>query len=143
MGVIGTELLTESVEREKVGELSVLALAHVGDGVFELLARTHAVTDGCCRVEQMHRRTVELVSAQAQARAVDALLPALTSDELAVYKRGRNAKPKTAPSHASLAEYARATGLETLFGALYLTGQPQRILELWQILMQCGQEEQA
>lgn len=129
-------LLTESIDTSRLGELSTLTLAHIGDGVFELLARTHAVAEGCCRVEQVHRRTVEMVDARAQACAAEALLPSLTPDELAVYKRGRNAKPKTAPAHATLAEYARATGLEALFGMLYLTGQSERILELWQSIVQ-------
>lgn len=139
--MIATELLTENIDQERLSELSTLALAHVGDGVFELLARTHAAAAGCSRVEQMHRSTVALVSAPAQARAAEALIPVLTDEELAVYKRGRNAKPKTAPAHATLAEYARSTGLEALFGMLYLTGQPQRILELWQIVLQSGQGE--
>lgn len=139
-GVIETELLTENIDRERLDGLSTLALAHVGDGVFELLARTHAAAAGCERVEQMHRSTVALVSAQAQARAAERLLPVLTEEEKAAYRRGRNAKPKTAPAHATLAEYARATGLETLFGMLYLTGQAQRILQLWNILL-CGERE--
>lgn len=133
-------LQTESIDKTRLSELSTLTLAHIGDGVFELLARTHAVAEGGCRVEQVHRRTVEIVDARAQARAAQALLPCLTPDELAVYKRGRNAKPKTAPAHATLAEYARATGLEALFGMLYLTGQSERILELWQALIQSESE---
>ena len=75
------------------------------------------------------------------ARAARYVNIEMTDEELAVYKRGRNAKPKTAPAHATLAEYARSTGLEALFGMLYLTGQSQRILELWQIVLQSGQGE--
>ena len=90
----------------------------------------------------MHRRTVALVSAQAQARAAETLLPGLTQEELAVYKRGRNAKPKSAPAHATPAEYASATGLEALFGFLYLSGRAERIYELWRRILQNGQGEE-
>ena len=130
------QLLTEAIDRAQINQLSTLTLAHIGDGVFELLARTHAVVEGSARVEQIHRRTVRLVSAGAQARAAEALLPVLTEEELAVYKRGRNIRPKSVPQHATLAEYTRATGLETLFGTLYLTGQSERILQLWQVVLE-------
>ena len=133
---------TENIEQSRIGELSTLSLAHIGDGVFELLARTHVAAEGQCRVEQMHRRTVALVSAQAQARAAEALLPGLTQEELAVYRPGRNAKPKSAPAHATPAEYASATGLEALFGFLYLSGRAERIYELWRRILQNGQGEE-
>lgn len=91
----------------------------------------------------MHRRTVALVSAPAQARAAEILLPCLTQEELAVYKRGRNAKPKSVPAHATAAEYASATGLEALFGYLYLSGCAERIYALWEKILHSGQGDKA
>ena len=134
---------TEKIEQGRIGELSTLSLAHIGDGVFELLARTHVAAEGECRVEQLHRRTVALVSAPAQARAAERLLPCLTPEETAVYRRGRNAKPKSAPAHATPAEYASATGLETLFGYLYLSGRAERVYALWEKILEGRQGEEA
>lgn len=133
-------MLTEELDRSRLAQLSTLTLAHVGDGVFELLARTHAAVQGESRVDNMHRATVRMVSAPAQARAAEAILPMLTPEEADVYRRGRNAKPKTAPARATLAEYSRATGLEALFGMLYLSGQAERILQLWEAVLRAQEE---
>ena len=87
----------------------------------------------------MHNSTVGLWFAAAQAKAVDVLMPHLTDDEIAALKRGRNAKPKSVPARSNPGEYGRSTGLEALFGMLYLTGQSQRIFELWQLVLQAQQ----
>lgn len=105
----------------------MLGLAHVGDGVYELLTRTMLCRQGHTDVQNLHRLTVERVKAQAQARAAEKLLPLLTEEELALYKRGRNTHVNSVPPHAELADYHAATGLEALFGWLYLQGRLERI----------------
>ena len=112
-------------------KLSMLALAHVGDAVYELLTRTMLCTRANSSVAQLHKQTVSYVNAPAQARAAEAILPLLTEAEHAVYKRGRNAKVNSVPQHADVAQYHAATGLETLFGWLYLLGRTQRLRELF------------
>ena len=115
------------------GELSSLALAHVGDAVFELLVRVELCAQGGARMKDLHARTVARVTAPAQAALVERLLPHLTPEEMTVYKRGRNAHTHQAPKSATPGQYTRATGLETLFGWLWLTGQTDRINELYEL----------
>lgn len=113
-------------------EISELALAHVGDSVFELLVRSWLCSDHVAATNKnLHKLTVSYVQATSQAAFVDALLPLLTPEETAIYKRGRNAHSHTAPKHATPGQYARATGLETLFGYLYLSGQLSRVNALF------------
>ena len=118
----------------ELGKLSILALAHVGDAVYELLVRTLLAERGIATVVQLHRETVARVKAPAQARAAAVILPLLTEAEHAVYKRGRNAKVNSVPQHADAAQYHAATGLETLFGWLYLLGRTQRLRELFAVI---------
>lgn len=120
----------------EIDKLSTLALAHVGDGVYELLVRTMLCKPGVGRVNDLHKKTVALVKAPAQAKAVERILPMLTEKELAVYKRGRNTKTHAAPGRASVGEYHSATGLETLFGYLYLRGEYDRIQVLFEKIME-------
>lgn len=115
----------------ELAAMSSLALAHVGDGVYELYVRTKLAQSGLYAVKDLHRATVSLVCAAAQAAAMEAILPALTEEETAVYKRGRNADLHRIPNGATAAEYARATGLEALFGWLYLAGREARADELF------------
>lgn len=126
---------------ENPGLLSPLALAFLGDGVYELLAREHLISEGSAPVGRLHDRTVELVSAAAQSAAYERLAPLLTDEEAAVYRRGRNAHPGRCPKHTEPAVYHRATGVEALFGWLYLTGQIQRANALFGIIL-AGREEQ-
>lgn len=115
----------------QVNEMSSLALAHVGDGAYELLCRVYLCARGTKTVLKLHRDTVELVKAPAQARLAQAMLPRLTEEETAYFRRGKNAHTHAAPASASRREYALATGLEALFGALYLMGQKQRLNDLF------------
>ena len=110
-------LFPQMTERE-VNQLNMLALAHVGDAVYELLVRSMLCREKNAAVVKLHRLTVEKVRAEAQAEAVKKILPLLSEDELAVYKRGRNTKVNSAPHHADIAQYHAATGLEALFGWL-------------------------
>ena len=124
------KLSPELSERE-ANQLNMLALAHVGDAVYELLVRSRLCCEKNSSVMQLHRRTVQKVRAEAQAESAEKLLPVLTEGELAVYKRGRNAKVNSVPHHADVAQYHAATGLEALFGWLYLQGKTERIGELF------------
>lgn len=121
---------------EDVNRISMLGLAHVGDGVYELLVRSMLCTDGHQAIQDLHRTTVRYVNAPAQARALEKILPFLTEEESAIYRRGRNAKVHGVPQNASVAEYHSATGLEALFGWLYLLGRIKRISELFAIIME-------
>lgn len=131
ISIWSTESPVPSLSPAKVGELSTLALAHVGDGVYELMIRTALSVSGVTAVHDLHRETVRRVNAPAQARAIEYILPELDAEELAVYKRGRNAKVNSVPQHAEISEYHAATGLETLFGWLWLQGKTQRLTELF------------
>ena len=119
----------------EVDKLSVLALAHVGDGVYELMVRTMLCGQGIGKVSDLHRRTVSYVCAPAQAKAIKKIMPMLTEKEVQVYKRGRNSKMHAAPQKATVGEYHAATGLETMFGYLYLNGEQERTRELFQIII--------
>lgn len=121
--------------------LSPLALAFLGDGVYELLARESLLSQGNAPVGSLHSRTVELVSAAAQSAAWEIISPLLTEEESAVYRRGRNAHPGHCPKHTEPAVYHRATGLEALFGWLYLTGQVERANELFRVILAERKEE--
>ena len=119
---------------QDVNKISMLGLAHVGDAVYELLYRSKLCTDGHTAVAEMHRMTVAFVRAEAQAEAAEKLLPVLTQDETSVFKRGRNAKVNSVPHNADIGQYHAATGLEALFGWLYLLGRTERINELFNII---------
>ena len=119
---------------QDVTKISMLGLAHVGDAVYELLYRSKLCTDGHTAVAEMHRMTVAFVRAEAQAEAAAKLLPVLTQDETSVFKRGRNAKVNSVPHNADIGQYHAATGLEALFGWLYLLGRTERINELFNII---------
>ncbi len=120
----------------QVNEISNLGLAHIGDGAYELMCRAYLCAKGDQTVLKLHRDTVELVKAPTQARFADKLKPYLTEEEAAYFRRGKNAHTHAAPKAASRQEYAKATGLECLFGALYLQGKTDRLNELFQIIME-------
>lgn len=109
---------------------SPLALAFIGDGIFDLIIRTLVVGAGNTRASQLHKRTSQMVKAPSQSQMVEIILPLLSEEEEAIYRRGRNAKSPTMAKNATMAEYRRATGLEALMGYLYLNNQFERIVEL-------------
>ena len=119
------------IEKSELKTMSALALAHMGDCVFELLVRSWLCAHGKATSANLHKATVSYVSAPAQAKQMDRMLPLLTEEEAAIYRRGRNAHVHGVPKAATPGEYARATGLECLFGALFLTGQTERVNELF------------
>ena len=116
----------------ELNAMSILSLAHVGDAVYELLVRTRLAEGGQTRVADLHRATVAFVRAPAQARAAALILPELSEAERSVYRRGRNSHVNSVPHAASKAEYHAATGLEAVFGWLWLAGESGRIRELFE-----------
>ena len=109
---------------------SPLVLAYIGDAVYELLIRTKVINHGSMQVNKMHKKSASLVKAETQANIIKAIQDDLTEEELAVYKRGRNAKSATTAKHATMIDYRMATGLEALVGWLFLTEQYARLVEL-------------
>ncbi len=116
--------------------LSSIALAHMGDAVYELLVRGWLCQHGKSTGRGLHQATIRLVRAEYQAACAEKILPRLTEEELAVFRRGRNAQVHTVPHHASRAQYGTATALEALFGWLYLSGRRQRVSELFDVMME-------
>lgn len=119
-----------------INRISMLGLAHIGDSVYELLVRTMLCATGHQAVNDLHKQTVSYVNAAAQAKAAEKILPELTEEEQAVYKRGRNCKVNSVPHNATLGQYHAATGIEALFGWLYLKGETGRIDALFARIME-------
>ena len=125
-------LMKEALQLEPIDvcSYSPLALAYMGDAVYEVLIRTRVMNRGSMQVNKMHKKSASLVKAEAQARMIQALQEELTEEETAVYKRGRNAHSASSAKNASIRDYRMATGFEALVGYLYLTGQYVRLLKL-------------
>ena len=119
-------------------QISVLAFAHVGDAVFELMVRTWLCSVGATTARHIHGEALTYVSARAQAAATERILPELSEEEFDVFKRGRNAHSNNVPRGSSYEEYHTATGLETLFGFLYLNGRFDRLDELFERIISGG-----
>ena len=115
--------------------ISSIGLAHVGDAVYELLVRSWLCAEGKATGKSLHRAAIELVRAESQARRAEAILPLLTEEEAAVFRRGRNAQVHSIPAHASRAQYSEATSLEALLGWLYLSGRKERVNALFLEMM--------
>ncbi len=116
------EILKEQFggETADIRTYSPLVLAYIGDGIYDLVIRTLIVRHGSCQPNKLHKRTSALVKASAQSEMIDKLMESLTEEELAVYKRGRNAKSYTMAKNATMKDYRKATGFEALMGYLYL-----------------------
>ena len=114
----------------EAGEYSPLALAYIGDAVYELAIRTLVMNRGNMQVNKMHKKSASLVKAETQANLAKLLMDDLTPEESAVYRRGRNARSATMAKHATMIDYRMATGFEALMGYLYLMGRYDRVLKL-------------
>ena len=115
-------------------EYSPLVLAYIGDAVYEMLVRQYIVSCGNAPVNVLNRNARRIVNAGAQSAAYEKIKDILTEEETAVYKRGRNAKSHTAAKNQSVTDYRRATGIEALFGYLYLEKRNDRMSELFNII---------
>lgn len=117
-------------DRVDIRTYSPLTLAFVGDCIYDLVIRTIVVERGNTAPGVLHTKKSSIVKAQAQAAQADALMEELTAEEQAVYRRGRNAHSHSTAKNASSGDYRKATGLEALYGFLYLTDQTDRLLWL-------------
>lgn len=120
----------EPLTQAQARQYSPLALAFLGDSVYEILVREYLVREANRPAAKLHEQKIQLVCAAFQAQAIDRLIPLLTEEETALYKRGRNAN-NTVPRHTSAQDYHKATGLEALFGYLHLLGEQARLEELF------------
>ena len=116
--------------------IPTLNLAFIGDGVFDLLVREHLVRSSSAHVGELNKAKVDMVNCRSQAEYMQRLLPALTEEEAEIYKRGRNTKVNSASKHSTISDYHAATGLEALFGYLYLKGETGRINELFTLIIE-------
>ncbi|MEM5780482.1 MAG: ribonuclease III domain-containing protein [Lawsonibacter sp.] len=131
-----TDYFHLALPREQLLNLSTLGLAHLGDGVYEMMVRSWLCLHGKAKAKDLHRATVKFVAAPAQAAHVERIAPLLTQEEEDVFRRGRNTAPHSVPKAASRGEYQTATGLEALFGWLYLQGRTDRLNELFGRMME-------
>ena len=120
-----------AMDDRTLNTMPTLNLAFIGDGVYDLLVREYLVTHSASHVGELNKLKVEMVNCKSQAAYMHLLLDELTEEELAVYKRGRNTKVNSASKHSTLSDYHAATGMEALFGWLYLKGSQERINELF------------
>ena len=112
-----------------------LNLAFIGDGVYDLLVREYLVTNSAAHVGELNKLKVDMVNCKSQAEYMKLIAEKLTEEEAEVYKRGRNTKVNSASKHSTLSDYHTATGLEALFGWLYLKGRQERINELFTLII--------
>ena len=124
------------MDKQQINAISNLGLAHMGECVDEILCRAYLCARGGKTVDRLHRETIRLVKATTQAKFADKIRPLLTEEELAYYRRGKNSHVHAVPKSCTPAEYARATGVEAMFGALYLLGQTDRINEIFVTVME-------
>lgn len=120
--------------------LSGLTLAFIGDAVYELLIRRYILSKGEAKVAALHKEAVKFVNADYQADMAGMLLPLLTEEETAVYKRGRNAHAGHTPKNKSEACYHMSTGFEALIGYLYLKKDYERLGEIFSLILKQGEE---
>ena len=126
------DFLDIKLSEAEIRAISNLGLAHIGDCVYELMVRSKIICSGRSTSGGLHRDTVKYVSAPAQAAAVEKILPALSEEEKAVYRRGRNTRVNSVPKNADISQYHAATGLEALFGWLWLSGAHESLSKLFE-----------
>ena len=131
-----TDYLHIQLPPDQIRGISSIGLAHMGDAVYELLVRTWLCAHGKATGKGLHRATVALVCAPKQAELAQRILPLLTEEEQAVFRRGRNANVHSIPAHASRAQYQQATALEALLGWLHLSGRHDRVEQLFAVMME-------
>lgn len=118
-----------------LNDISPLALAFIGDGVFDLLVRENIVCGKKAPINTLNKIKVENVCCKSQAKAINKILNMLTDEEILIYKKGRNAKTSCVPKNATVSEYHAATGLESLFGYIYLKGDINRLREIFDLVI--------
>ena len=131
-----TDYLHIQLPPDQIRGISSIGLAPMGAAVYELLVRTWLCAHGKATGKGLHRATVALVCAPKQAELAQRILPLLTEEEQAVFRRGRNANVHSIPAHASRAQYQQATALEALLGWLHLSGRHDRVEQLFAVMME-------
>ena len=131
-----TDYLHIQLPPDQIRGISSIGLAHMGDAVYELLVRTWLCAHGKATGRGLHQATIALVRAPKQAELAQRILPLLTEEEQAVFRRGRNANVHSIPAHASRAQYQQATALEALLGWLHLSGRHDRVEQLFAVMME-------
>ena len=124
-----------NMTKAEIDAISNLGLAHMGDCVYEMLVRAYLCAQGNKTVAQLHKQTITMVKATYQAEFVDKMLPLLNEDEMTHYRRGKNSHVHAVPKSATPAQYAKATGLEAMFGYLFLSGKKERANEIFNLVM--------
>ena len=125
-----------NMTKAEIDAISNLGLAHMGDCVYEMLVRAYLCAQGNKTVAHLHKQTITMVKATYQAAFVDKMLPLLNEEEMTYYRRGKNSHVHAVPKSATPAQYAKATGLEAMFGYLFLSGQKDRANEIFNLVMQ-------
>lgn len=129
-----------SIQAQDAKQYSPLTLAYIGDAIYEVIVRTVLVEKGNAPVNILHKRASKLVKAEAQKDAFFRIKELLSEEEMAVFKRGRNAKSYTSAKNATIGDYRIATGYEAVFGYWYLSGQTERMLEMAQVAIMKGEQ---
>lgn len=136
-----TDYFCLEASRDQLLNMSNLGLAHLGDGVYELMVRSWLCLHGKATAKTLHKATVKFVAAPAQAKLTELVVPHLTEAEHEVFLRGRNTAPHSVPKGAKRGDYQLATALETLFGWLYLQGETKRLNELFTLMLEGYEKE--
>ncbi|MGN0584766.1 MAG: Mini-ribonuclease 3 [Ruminococcus sp.] len=131
--------MKEPLSALEAKQYSPLALAFLGDSVYEIMMREHILLSANMPASELHSLKVKRVCASYQAAAADIIMPVLTEEEISVYKRGRNATGNSVPKNGNAADYHKATGLESLFGYLHLKGENHRLNQLFDIICQADE----
>ncbi len=126
------------MDDKTINSIPTLNLAFIGDGVYDLLVREYLVTHSSAHVGELNKLKVAMVNCKSQAEYMKLISEHLTEEEEAVYKRGRNTKVNSASKHSTISDYHSATGMEALFGWLYLKGRTERINELFALIIEKG-----
>ena len=135
--------MLEITEKKIEGNsLNGLSLAFIGDAVYEIMVREHLLRNGSLQIGKLHKMAVEMVRASFQASVFDFLEPLLTEEENSILHRGRNASATHIPKNANAIEYRKATGVESLFGWLYLEQKNERIRELFEMILEYSKKEE-
>ena len=124
---------TFHMQEVDVKTYSPLALAYIGDGIFDLIIRSLVLNQGNKQVNKLHKETSSIVKASSQSAMMKAMMDHLTEEEMTIFKRGRNSRTVTATKNQSISDYRRATGFEALLGYLYLEKEYKRMIDLVKI----------
>jgi len=141
LDIVGKVREAFDLEECDINTYSPLALAYIGDCIYDLIIRTMVVEKGNTAPNKLHNKTSQIVKAKSQAESAQKIMDHLTEKEMDVYRRGRNAKSYTMAKNASMSDYRKATGFEALMGYLYLDGQMDRIIELTKLGLETKQAD--